>query len=394
MYESRYLAISLGLALGACSGEPGDADIFGSGVDSGTDTSSSTSGSTGATSGLTSASSGGSETTGNSADTGPLFDVGGATGGPSGCNDPDGECGCTAVDVLFVIDNSTSMRSYQQSLAAVAPSFADQLVTSLPPGTDLHVGVTTTSFYGGSGGTSPGETNCAPYYAGAGMTGRDDLYQYYWTPDGMPYAENGAQGRLYEHQGQRYFALDTGDDPSAMKAWLTGAITGVGESGSVWEMVAAGAAYPFHPANATANSEFLRDEGAVLVIFTLTDEVGNSPEDVAVYHDMVVAAKAGCGGDQCVVTGGIMQPCLETATDTRIHPFLASFGKDPVIADIGPELDDCFDDCESGDITFCNVAGVSCADLEAGLGTDYADALGETLAGVIAQTCEQIPPVG
>ena len=186
------------------------------------------------------------------------------------------------------------------------------------------------------------------------MTDRDDLYAYYWTPDEMPYAENGAQGRLREHEGQAYFAVSTDDDPTAMKDWLVGNISSVGENGSVWEMVAAGAAYPFHPANAVANEGFLRDEGAVLAIFVLTDEVGNSPEDVDVYHDMIVGAKQGCGGDACIVTGGIMQPCLVDAVDTRIYPLLASFGEEPVIADIGPELEDCFEDCEDGDITECD----------------------------------------
>jgi hypothetical protein len=47
-----------------------------------------------------------------------------------------------------------------------------------------------------------------------------------------------------------------------------------------------------------------------------------------------------------------------------------------------------------GDITFCNEANVSCADLEAGLGTGYADVLGTALAQIVAQTCDAIPPVG
>ncbi len=330
-------------------------------------------------------------------DEGFKFDLALDAGAPGGCTDPDGQCeGCNAVDILFVIDNSTSMRSYQQALAAVAPDFADAIVDALPPGTDLHVGVTTSSFYSG-GGTSPGEVNCEPYYAGAGMTDRDDLYDYYWTPDVMPFAENGAQGRLREHEGKTYFAVETDGDTQPMKDWLVGNIQAVGENGSVWEMMAAGAAYPFHPANAIHNAGFLRDAGAVLVIFALTDEVGNSPEDVEVYHDMIVAAKSECGGDACILTAGVMRPCLATAQDQRLYPLLASFGKDPIIADIGPELDDCFEDCEKGDITHCNAVQppVTCAELAEGKATaHYADALGATLAQVIAETCEQIPPAG
>lgn len=286
---------------------------------------------------------------------------GGAEGGQ--CDVADDDCGCTAVDIVFVIDNSTSMGSYQSALAAAAPTFGAAIFDSLPPDTDIHVGVTTTDFLGDiSGGTSPGEQNCAPYYEGAGMMGRDDLYDFYLTPDTMATAKNGAQGRLYQHEGRTYFEANSSDDPTAMTNWLTGAITSPGESGSVWEMPTAGAAYPFHPANAAANAGFLRDEGAVLVIFTLTDEVGNSPEPLDAYHDMVVDAKQACGGDRCVVTGGIMKPCLMTATDTRLYPFLASFGKDPVVGDI------------DGDPSA------------------FGDILSNTLAQVIAQTCDEIPP--
>jgi hypothetical protein len=325
-------------------------------------------------------------------DDGMKYDVGGGTDGPG---DPDGETGCTMVDILFVIDNSTSMRSYQEALAAVAPSFADAIFASLPEETNLHVGVTTSSFFGGSGGTSPGEGNCSPYYEGAGMTGRDDLYDFYWTPDGHPYDENGGQGRLREHGGKSFFEIDTDADPTPMHEWLVGNIRAVGESGSVWEMVAAGAAYPFHPANAGANDGFLRDAGSVLVIFALTDEVGNSPEDVSVYHDMIVAAKSQCGGDDCIVTGGVMQPCMANAPDNRLYPLLASFGKEPIVADIGPELDDCFDDCDKGDITHCNLVNppVTCEELYEGKGTaQYSEALGDALAQVIAQVCDEIPP--
>jgi hypothetical protein len=389
------------VAATACGGPTRGDDPFGSGSGADAGTAGSSSASASGTGDVDDGSGGSpSGDDGDSGDptNGDRLDVGFDTDGPTpDCLEGEDCGGCTAVDILFVIDNSTSMRSYQQALAAAAPEFADAIFASLPPGTDLHVGVTTSSFFGGSGGTSPGESNCSPYYEGAGLTGRDDLYEWYWTPDEMPYAENGAQGRLREHEGLTYFAASTDDDPTAFKNWLVGNIDAVGESGSVWEMVAAGAAYPFHAANATHNDGFLRDEGAVLAIFALTDEVDNSPEAIDVYHDMIVAAKQGCGGEACIVTGGVMRPCLATAPDNRLYPLLASFGKDPVIADIGPELDDCFDDCDDGDETHCNLVQppVTCQELYDGAATaPYADALGGALAQVIAETCEQIEPEG
>jgi hypothetical protein len=388
----RKLATGLVLAVVACGSERASDDgLFGSASQGGS--SEGGAGSSGEVGGSEVASSTAAADDDSGGGDGPVLDVGAAESGGPACIEG---CGCDAVDLLFVIDNSTSMGSYQQALAAVAPSFAEAIFASLPPGVDLHVGVTTSSFYG-LGGGSPGEIDCHPDYAGAGLTGRDDFYQWYWTPDAMPYDENGGQGRLREHEGMTYFSVDTADDPSAMTDWLVGNITAVGESGSVFEMVAAGAAYPFHPANAAANTGFVRDAGAVLVIFALTDEVDNSPEDVQVYHDMIVAAKEQCGGDQCIVTGGVMQPCMSTAQDQVLYPLLASFGKDPVIADIGPELDDCFDDCMQGDITMCDLVAppVTCQELFDGEGTkQYADALGGTLAQIIAETCESIPPAG
>lgn len=345
--------------------------------------------------------SGGGETSGSGGSGGIRLDVadGSGSGGAEGgaCDPSNQECGCNAVDVLLVIDDSKSMGAYQAGLAAAAPGFADAMFESLPPGTDLHVGVTTSNFWGAGGGQSPGERNCEPFYAGIGLSGRDDFYEWYWLPDTMPFERNGAQGRLREHDGLAYFEVNTDEDPAAMKAWLAGNITAVGEKGSVFEMVAAGAAYPFHPANAMANEGFLRDQGAVLAIFVLTDEIGNSPEDVAVYHDLIADAKRGCGGDRCIVTGGILDPCTKDSADNVIYPLLSSFGKEPIIADIGPELQGCFEDCMSGSITECNVLmpPMACPDLLAGQGTpQYQQALGATLADVIAKTCEEIPPVG
>jgi hypothetical protein len=117
----------------ASGGGPGSAGT-GSGADSQS------------TEGQGSEESGGPDEASDEGPDGDKLDVGFDTEGPS----PEcieGECGgCTAVDILFVIDNSTSMGSYQQALAAAAPAFADAIFAALPPGTDLHVGVTTSSF--------------------------------------------------------------------------------------------------------------------------------------------------------------------------------------------------------------------------------------------------------
>src|SRR5262249_26770804 len=148
--------------------------------------------------------------------------------------------------------------------------------------------------------------------------------------------QNGGQGRLYQYQGKYYFASNTSDDPTPLKTWFTGAATSVGELGSVFEMVAAGGAYACHPANDATNTGFIRDEGAVLVLFFLTDEVDNSIlETVSTYHKMVVDKKAKCGGDVCILTGGIIPPCIATTPGNTLWGLMSSFGEpNPPFADI------------------------------------------------------------
>ena len=81
-------------------------------------------------------------------------------------------------------------------------------------------------------------------------------------------------------------------------------------------MSSAGAGYAVHPDNDATNSGFLRDEGAVFVIFFLTDEPDKSPEGAQAYYDMIVNAKAGCGGDKCVIVSGLVNECIMGVNNT------------------------------------------------------------------------------
>jgi hypothetical protein len=289
---------------------------------------------------------------------GVKLDVG--AGGTGNADDagPTAE-GCNGVDLLFVIDNSGSMQPYQDALAATFPLFVDAIVASLPAGTDLHVGITSTSFGSPSAG-GKGSSGCsnAQY--------DEEALALHYPPPSEPNGQNGAQGRLYTHAGQSFYALDTADDPSGLKAWFTDAAVAVGEQGSNWEMVSAGGAWIAHPDNAEHNAGFLRDKGSVLVLFILTDEYDNSPEDAQGYHDLVVDAKQACGGDLCVVTGGLMPTCVPSTPDNVLWQFVDSFGEAPIVGDIGSEDDT----------------------------SHYPDVLGAALAQVIADTCEEIEPEG
>lgn len=279
-------------------------------------------------------------------------------GGP----DTEGATGCFAVDLLFVVDNSPSMGPYQEALSAAFPQFVDLMFSNLPPGTDLHVGITTTSFF--TGNCSESTVNCKSQASDA------EILAHYTPPTMGNTNENGGQGRLYNYQGMPYFAANTDDDPAALKAWFTGAATAAGETGCSFEMAAAAAGWAADPANAATNAGFIRDESAVLLVFVLSDEPDKSPEPVSQFVDKLVAAKSACGGIDCILAAGLVSDfCYDNPADATLKTFLESFSAPPITGSIGSP--------------FPNDPP-----------PDYTGVVGEALAQVIGQKCEELPPPG
>ena len=136
--------------------------------------------------------------------------------------------GCSAVDILFVIDNSSSMCTYEKGLVQAFPFFVDAVNSALPAGTDLHVGITTSSFCEGG---SHSETNCVAQEPPA------TIQTVFKRPmDGMQ-PGNGYQGRLLEHGGKAYVAAKTGDAQGvqAMKDRFAQAAISVGCGGCAFD---------------------------------------------------------------------------------------------------------------------------------------------------------------
>jgi hypothetical protein len=261
---------------------------------------------------------------------------------------------CRYVDLLFVIDNSGSMCPAQQGLAAVLPDLVDAIFDSLPAGIDIHVGLTTTSF---SHGGTVQQANCAP------LANENQIAEYFVTDDFVD--GNGFQGRLFRHQGKPFFAANTNDPDSRgeLAAWFPDAVTSIGCSGGAYEFTSAAAAYALHPANEAYNGGFLRDAGSALVIFALSDEVDVSLGGAATYRDSILNAKSACGGEECIVTAGLLGANCVPDANPPIWQFLSAFGKEPVWGSISD-----FD--------------------------GYAAVLSGALATSIAQTCESIGPIG
>lgn len=374
MPPRHHLVVALAVTLAACSDDGrGDDGLFGSespgeGIaETGGGNDESGGGSSGSNASNASADDAPADSSGGGE--GPKLDVGagGSEGVAEGGECMGEACSCTAVDLLFVIDNSTSMNDYQVALAAAFPSFADAIIAALPPGTNLHVGVTSTEMgYSNAGST----TNCIA--TGNGMPQES----FYTTPDVMDTGKNGAQGRLYVADGLPYFEIDTdapANEVQALRDWFSAAAH-IGEGGSNVEMASAAAGWATDPANAGTNAGFIRDEGAVLVIFFLQDEPDQSdapnmtmPETGAAMLEKIAAAKTACGGLQCVVAGGfVQQSCL---TENALG---AVFDGLPT----APSIDELPWDDENVDPAY------------------FEPLLTETLAQVIAQTCDEIGPEG
>ncbi|HEY8376318.1 MAG TPA: hypothetical protein VIK91_07515 [Nannocystis sp.] len=310
-------------------------------------------------------------TTGGTTGSLPKLDVGSPDTGFETSDSGGTAEGCTAVDLLFVIDNSVSMGRYQNALSLAFPAFADAIVESLPPGTSLHVGVTSTTMGDSNLGAT---TNCKA--TGDGMEPQEFFYE---TPDVVNNGMNGAQGRLYKPgNGPYYYTINTDAGPAeidGLKAWFAQAAK-IGEGGSQIEMSAAAAGWVADPANAATNAGFIRDAGAVLALFIVQDEPDQTPWTIdgkpggLAMLDKLAAAKATCGGAECMIGGGFVN--MNCLAMVPLGDLLNNLGAPPVIAALpDKKLADDFPEQAAEEMN---------------------QLLRDTLAGVIAQKCDEIPP--
>jgi len=261
--------------------------------------------------------------------------------------------GCQSIDFLFVIDNSESMQTYQLALTEQFPEFITAMYDALPPNIDVHVGLTTTDFDAGCD-ASEATQNCQS------TATLPEVQAHYVRPDMMNDGGNGTQGRLFQFAGQPYFETSSDDDPAPLTEWFSQAAVAAGEDGCSFEMPVAAAGFATHPANHAANMGFLRDESALLVVFFLTDEPDKSVESKDLYRDMILEAKAGCGGEACVFVSGLIPTCT-LDVNQKLWQFMNQFSdEEPIWGDIE-------------------------------LTQQYATVFGDALAGAIAEACANVP---
>ena len=288
------------------------------------------------------------------------------TGSTTGIPDlPPVASGCVAVDLLFVIDNSESMGVYQEALADAFPSFIDALYDFLPPDVSLHVGVTTTDM---AGGCSTPQVNA--FCQGQELASVTTMY-YSEPNSGVGNGVPGSQGRLFPFAGKTFFESNTSDDAGPLKTWFDGAATSAGENGCSFEMPIAAAGWAAAPINIGAtgtNKDFFRNQGALLVVFFLTDEPDHTPIARAQMVDLLRGVKSNCGEtspDECIFMAGLVPACISESPTQNLWKFMNDWGHDT-------------------DAPWADILQVD----------QYETLVGETLANTLADECEKIPPEG
>lgn len=203
-----------------------------------------------------------------------------------------GEVNCSAVDFLFVIDNSSSMLREQERLVEAVPGFTASILSALPGISDVRVGVVDTDSYPGLGAVDP-------------LDG---------CPDGVDCSVCDYQlGALLTRPGS---AIDLAEDCqfATGEPWMDARLpsfadefacaANVGIEGNQVEQQAGALVEALSPAflQGGCNDGFLRDE-ALLIVLLITDEEddndeepgpqGGSLDDPSDWHGAVLAAKGG-----------------------------------------------------------------------------------------------------
>jgi hypothetical protein len=281
-----------------------------------------------------------------------------------------------SLDLLFVVDDSPSMRQEQASLAVNFPLFVDVLESAAGGLPDLHLGVVSPNV--GTGPSGGGGDACA----GGGDRGVLQL------PDGCPPLSDGARFisdiEIDEESGARLFNY-TGDlaDQFSCLAQL-----GTGGCGFEQPLEAAARALE----NRAENAGFLRDDAFLMVVF-LTDEDDCSAADTTMFDpaeddrddplgelssfrcfefgttcaeadERAVGPRTGCvpGDDDTTYMTGV-EPYIERIKALKPHPSRVlvaaiSAAAAPVSVSVDPERDELRVDpacvvCPGGAATGC-----------------------------------------
>lgn len=251
----------------------------------------------------------------------------------------DGEVGCTNIDILFVIDNSYSMKQKQTKLLESFDGFIAAIETSLA-GISYHVGVVTSDYYGYN------SEDCRSIGDLVSQTGGEDS----WWGTCTPFAEGLRFATEKDDLGAKFPCMaQVGTGGSPLERPVTALIHALG---------------PDKALPGACNEGFLRDD-AILVVVIITDDPPYEPNlddahpatDTSGWHAAVLAAK-GNNPAALVVIGfvpwGDMSCSGNKNTSPNLFEFVQSFGGQGVLASIcEPSFAPIFADAVDNIVTTC-----------------------------------------
>jgi len=259
-------------------------------------------------------------------DTGEKLDLGEKT---DILQQPDPTEGCQAIDFLFIIDSSESMKDHQENLIASFPGFAAEIQSSVPAD-DWHVMVVDTDAQWGG-------VECANACSTLGQCPDEPAFDCSTPPPELcditigsgeiaPFGEGASNAECLE-TGARYVPEGTADLESVFSCVAQVGVDGNSEERTAEAMVR-GLSEDL-VGDDGCNAGFLRDD-AILVVTIITDEPDiNSPDDAPAWVQAIVDAKN--GDDQAIVVMGLLPDadadalCEEAVEAPRLVDFVTSF---------------------------------------------------------------------
>ncbi len=294
---------------------------------------------------------------------GPLkLDAASDETGMSDAGDAVEEIGCERVDILFVIDNSGSMRDEQSNLANSVPSFISEIQTQLAGADSYHIGVISTDEYEYNDG-------CTDEGALVIATGGDD------SSEGVcgPYADG-------------YTYMTENDDLDV--AFTCAALIGTdGDSDERPMQTMQAALSPDMNGSGGCNEGFLRDD-ALLVIVVIADEEDDH-ETEACDQD----AYSGSSGDPEDWFANVVAAKGGVEANVVVLTLVGPPGPDPEVC---PLLDKCDGGVEGAEVaermtSFTNMFtnGIVGRICEPSYGSFFSEAV-----GTISTACDNFVPIG
>ena len=242
---------------------------------------------------------------------------------------PDPTEGCQAIDFLFVIDSSESMKDHQENLIASFPGFAAEIQDAVPAD-DWHVMVVDTDAQWGG-------VECANACSTLGQCPDEPAFDCS-TPapevcditigsgETAPFGEGASNAECLETTA-RYVPEGTEDLETVFSCVAQVGVDGNSEERTAEAMVRSLSEDLVDEDG--CNAGFLRDD-AILVVTIITDEPDiNSPDDAPAWVQAIVDAKN--GDDQAIVVMGLLPDadadalCDEPVEAPRLVDFVSSF---------------------------------------------------------------------